>query len=139
MHSTTILLIATIQLGFTLINLDILQASPVLNKSTTEKTVVNKITYLETKPSSGTYSDHTHKIYLKDTELVKLNKAYCDGDASKYLKMKETKESFYHFHMVNLCRVRKPGFHYKIVQCDGKGKCWDGHDSELDTRMHAST
>lgn len=139
MKSTTILLIATIQLGYLLINLNSAQALPVVNKSKPQGGITDKIDYLQTKPSIKNYNSHVHRIYLTKTELLKLNKAFCDGKTSKYLKMKETKESFFHFHVVNLCRINKKGYNYKIVQCDGSGKCWDGHDSELNTFFKASS
>ena len=145
MKSTTILMIATIHIGYLLTNLNNVKALPVVNKAPAAKPtdkvkdkVKNKVAYLETEPSSTTYNSHVHKIEFKGTELRKLNKAFCDGDTSKYLKVKETKEEFYHFHMVTLCRVSKNGHQYKIVQCDGKGKCWDGHDSKLKTFYKAT-
>ena len=137
------MLLATLQLGWMLlVSLDRANSLPVppeTPKITKTDGVTDRIVYFKTEPSSTSYNGHQHKIDMSKDEMEKLNKAFCDDSNAKFLDMKETEESFFHFHQVTLCRERGPGLKYRILKCDGKDKCWDGHSSKLENFFQSST
>ena len=144
MKSTTMFLVMAYHVSLILLSTHIGMSECKPIKSTSPPTAAgdgytNQIAYLQTKNSSKNYQQHNHEIKISSLGALgiqNLENAFCDDPKGKFPEV-ETEEKFYHFHRVELCRIRGSTHQYRMRKCDGETHCWDGHPQTLKTFFKA--
>ena len=89
------------------------------------------IDYFETQASDSTFEGHVHKINLTRQEVKRLKKSDCSDTKEKNFVRTDTKQDYFHFHEVVLCK-RVSDNKFLMKKCDNADDCWDSHPKELD-------